>query len=158
MELILQLGKAAPIARLREPLPLGSSLGKSLLGTGIIGVVSTGSSLPVARRSNVISVGSHSCLVNVAASISRRAFWSNIFSLATLGARCIRFFDCKNSRTSLKGMAQYNHIDGGDGWMKDDTYISVRGACEKMWYLQIQLEKEIPVCKHVKRSYVQEKK
>ena len=115
MELILQLGKAAPIALLREPLPLGSSLGKSLLGTGIEGVLTTVTSLPVARSKRVMSVGSHSCLVNVAASSSRRAFWSDIFNLATLGARCIRFLDCKNSRTSLKGMAQFNQKAGGGG-------------------------------------------
>ena len=124
MELDLQLGKAAPIALLREPLPLGSSLGKSLLGTGIKGVFSTVTSLPVARSNNVISVGSHSCLFNVAASSSRRAFWSDIFNLATLGARCVRFLDCKNSRTSLKGMAQLNRMSGRGEWMMDDTYIS----------------------------------
>ena len=71
-----------------------------------------------------MSVGSHSCLVNVAASSSRRAFWSDIFNLATLGARCIRFLDCKNSRTSLKGMAQFNQKAGG-GSMMDDTYVYV---------------------------------
>ena len=59
MELDLQLGKAAPIALLREPLPLGSSFGKSLLGTGIEGVFSTVTSLPVARSKTVMSVGSH---------------------------------------------------------------------------------------------------
>ena len=80
--------------------------GVPVLGsTGIKGVLSTGVSLPVARSSSEMSVGSQSCLVNVAASTSRRAFWSNIFSLATLGARCIKFLDCKNSRTSLNGMA-----------------------------------------------------
>ena len=84
-----------------------------------------------------MSVGSHSCLVNVAASISRRAFWSNIFNLATLGARCVRSFDCKNSRTSLKGMARYDQISGRGGWMKDDTYISVREVNEKMWCLSV---------------------
>ena len=113
MELILQVGKAAPIALFREPLPRGSSLGKSLLGTGIEGVLSTETSLPVARSNNVMSVGSHSCLVNVAASSSRRAFWSDIFNLATLGARCVKFLDCKNSRTSLKGMARFNPMNGG---------------------------------------------
>ena len=115
MELILQLGMAAPIALFKEPLPRGSSFGKSLLGTGIEGVLSTGVSLPVARSNNEISVGSQSCLVNVAASTSRRAFWSGIFSLATLGARCIKFFDSKNSRTSLNGMTQVEGVQGGDG-------------------------------------------
>ena len=113
MELDLQLGKAAPIALLREPLPLGSSFGKSLLGTGIEGIFSTVTSLPVARSKTVMSVGSHSCFLNVAASSSRRAFWSDIFNLATLGARCIRFLDCRNSRTSLKGMAQLKRVRGG---------------------------------------------
>ena len=37
MELILQLGMAAPIALFKEPLPRGSSFGKSLQ-TGIEGV------------------------------------------------------------------------------------------------------------------------
>ena len=115
MELDLQLGKAAPIALLREPLPLGSSFGKSLLGTGIEGIFSTVTSLPVARSKKVMSVGSHSCFLNVAASSSRRAFWSDIFNLATLGARCIRFLDCRNSRTSLKGMAQLKRVRGGGG-------------------------------------------
>ena len=125
MELDLQLGKAAPIALLREPLPLGSSFGKSLLGTGIEGIFSTVTSLPVARSKTVMSVGSHSCFLNVAASSSRRAFWSDIFNLATLGARCIRFLDCRNSRTSLKGMAQLKRVRGGGGErMMDDTYIS----------------------------------
>ena len=126
MELDLQLGKAAPIALLREPLPLGSSFGKSLLGTGIEGIFSTVTSLPVARSNKVMSVGSHSCFLNVSASSSRRAFWSDIFNLAKLGARCIRFLDCRNSRTSRKGMAQLKRVRGGGGCerMMDDTYIS----------------------------------
>ena len=72
-----------------------------------------------------MSVGSHSCFLNVAASSSRRAFWSDIFNLATLGARCIRFLDCRNSRTSLKGMAQLKRVRGGGcERMMDDTYTS----------------------------------
>ena len=87
MELDLQFGKAAPIALLREPLPLGSSFGKSLLGTGIEGVFSTVTSLPVARSNKVMSVGSHSCFLNVAASSSRRAFWSDIFKSGHAGRK-----------------------------------------------------------------------
>ena len=105
MDSCLLLGMAAPIALFTDPLVRGSILGKSLRGVGPefdwMGVSST----PMACDSKTMSVGGQSCCRSNAASMSNKAVRSKIFSLAKLGARCTKFLDSKNSRTSLKGMS-----------------------------------------------------
>ena len=97
------------MALFTDPLVRGSILGKSLRGVGPefgwIGVSST----PMACKSKTMSVGCQSCCRSNAASMSNKAVRSKIFSLAKLGDRCTKFLDSKNSRTSLKGMAERNN-------------------------------------------------
>ena len=123
------------MALFTDPLVRGSILGKSLRGVGSeLGLVGM-SSTPMACKSKTISVGCQSCCRSNAASMSNNAVRSKIFSLAKLGDRCTKFLYSKNSRTSLKGMAERNNVVGEvkdwEKWMIEMTHMCVQHHVSK---------------------------